>query len=67
MGEGSPRKIVAKYTTGDGREKTSLLLTSGWWGLARHFHYLPEILAAFFWSMPAGLCARAALLSMSSS
>lgn len=49
-----PRKIVAKYTTGDGREKTSLLLTSGWWGLARHFHYLPEILAAFFWSMPAG-------------
>ena len=49
-----PRKIVAQYTTGDGHQKTSLLLTSGWWGLARHFHYLPEILAAFFWSMPAG-------------
>ena len=49
-----PRKIVARYTTGDGLQKTSLLLTSGWWGLARHFHYLPEILAAFFWSMPAG-------------
>ncbi len=27
---------------------------AGWWGLARHFHYLPEILAAFFWTLPAG-------------
>jgi 7-dehydrocholesterol reductase len=26
----------------------------GWWGLARHFHYLPEILAAFCWTAPAG-------------
>lgn len=23
------------------------------WGLSRHFHYAPEILAAFFWSLPA--------------
>ncbi|KAK8989387.1 hypothetical protein V6N11_063815 [Hibiscus sabdariffa] len=23
------------------------------WGLARHFHYVPEILAAFFWTVPA--------------
>jgi hypothetical protein len=23
------------------------------WGLSRHFHYVPEILAAFFWTVPA--------------
>ncbi|KAK9809170.1 hypothetical protein WJX72_010602 [[Myrmecia] bisecta] len=48
-----PRKIKAQYETADGKTKTSLLLASGWWGLARHFHYLPEILAAFFWTAPA--------------
>mmetsp|Transcript_698 Transcript_698/g.2050 ORF Transcript_698/g.2050 Transcript_698/m.2050 type:complete len:485 (-) Transcript_698:720-2174(-) len=48
-----PHKITAHYTTGDGATKTSLLLTSGWWGLARHFHYLPELLAAFLWTVPA--------------
>ncbi|EIE25799.1 sterol delta-7 reductase DWF5 [Coccomyxa subellipsoidea C-169] len=50
-----PQIISAKYITGDGKQKTSLLLASGWWGLARHFHYLPEILAAFFWTLPAGI------------
>ena len=33
--------------------KTSILLASGYWGLARHFHYLPEIAASFFWTCPA--------------
>ncbi|GFP79219.1 7-dehydrocholesterol reductase [Phtheirospermum japonicum] len=46
-------QIVASYTTTTGETKTSLLLTSGWWGLARHFHYVPEILGAFFWTVPA--------------
>ncbi|KAM7277658.1 hypothetical protein ACFE04_004792 [Oxalis oulophora] len=49
----APSKIVASYTTGSGETKTSLLLTSGWWGLDRHFHYVREILAAFFWTVPA--------------
>jgi 7-dehydrocholesterol reductase len=44
---------VAKYTTKDGEKRTSTLLYSGWWGLARHFHYIPEIAAAFFWSSSA--------------
>ncbi|WZY93426.1 hypothetical protein YC2023_065755 [Brassica napus] len=35
--------IVATYKTTASETKTSLLLTSGWWGLARHFHYVPEI------------------------
>mmetsp|Transcript_29310 Transcript_29310/g.73636 ORF Transcript_29310/g.73636 Transcript_29310/m.73636 type:complete len:477 (+) Transcript_29310:213-1643(+) len=47
-----PTMITAKYTTADGATKTSLLLTSGWWGVSRHFHYLPEILASLFWSVP---------------
>ncbi|KAK9097748.1 hypothetical protein Syun_024793 [Stephania yunnanensis] len=49
----APSKIVASYQTSTGETKTSLLLTSGWWGLARHFHYVPEILSAFFWTVPA--------------
>jgi 7-dehydrocholesterol reductase len=48
----SPVMIRAKYTTSKGEERNSLLLASGWWGLSRHFHYIPEILAAFFWTVP---------------
>lgn len=55
-----PDYVVAKYTTNTNingttktSERTSLLLTSGWWGVSRHFHYVPEILASFFWSAPA--------------
>ncbi|XP_024364131.1 7-dehydrocholesterol reductase [Physcomitrium patens] len=48
-----PNKIVATYVTEKGEKKQSLLLVSGWWAMARHFHYLPEISAAFFWTVPA--------------
>ncbi len=48
-----PKFIKASYTTTEGEKKTNLLLTSGWWSLARHFHYLPEIVAAFCWTAPA--------------
>lgn len=50
---GVPDKIVASYKTLDGKKKTNLLLVSGYWALARHFHYLPELGAAFCWSVPA--------------
>ena len=30
-----------------------MLLLSGWWGVARHFHYIPEVLAAVCWTLPA--------------
>lgn len=49
----NPQIIKASYYTQKGELKENLLLSSGWWGIARHFHYLPEILAAFFWSVPA--------------
>lgn len=44
---------VARYMTIDGQHKQNLLLASGWWGISRHFHYVPEVLAAFCWSVPA--------------
>jgi 7-dehydrocholesterol reductase len=49
-----PRQIVATYTTVTGKTQTSLLLVDGWWKFSRHFHYLPEILASFFWTVSAG-------------
>jgi 7-dehydrocholesterol reductase len=48
-----PEIIIASYKTTQGGKKQSLLLTSGWWGLSRHFHYIPEVLSAFFWTLPA--------------
>ncbi len=49
-----PGLIHARYTTADGIQHENLLLTSGWWGVARHFHYVPEIALALAWSLPAG-------------
>lgn len=49
-----PDIIRAKYITENGEERESILLASGWWGLSRHFHYVPEILLSFFWTCPAG-------------
>ena len=48
-----PKVVLANYTTQEGEAKQSLLLVSGWWKMARHFHYVPEILGAFFWTVPA--------------
>lgn len=48
-----PKIIRAKYYLESGEERESLLLVSGWWGVARHFHYVPELMLAFFWSVPA--------------
>lgn len=47
-----PQYIEAKYKA-KGQTKTSLLLVDGFWAISRHFHYMPEILASFFWSVPA--------------
>ncbi len=53
---GKPAEIIrAKYTVeGSKDQKSSILLVSGWWGVARHFHYVPEILAAVCWTYSAG-------------
>ena len=49
----NPTLTRASYKTLQGETKESLLLASGWWGLARHFHYVPEIIGALCWSLPA--------------
>lgn len=48
-----PALIPATYKTEGGETKETILLASGWWALSRHFHYIPEIAAAFFWALPA--------------
>jgi 7-dehydrocholesterol reductase len=48
-----PKYTIASYTTAEGDLKRNLLLASGWWGIARHFHYIPEIIGALCWSLPA--------------
>ncbi|MFN8315485.1 MAG: hypothetical protein U0T32_03435 [Chitinophagales bacterium] len=50
----APKLILAEYSTETGERKTNLLLASGFWGISRHFHYVPELLAAFFWSCATG-------------
>jgi 7-dehydrocholesterol reductase len=50
-----PETMTAKYVTADGKERESLLLLSGWWGLSRHFHYVAEIGLALAWTLPAGV------------
>ena len=49
----TPKLIDATYTTLNGETKQTLLLASGWWGIARHFHYIPELIGALSWSLPA--------------
>merc|ERR1719352_1709100 len=49
-----PVYVTAHYTcVEEGREvtKTSLLLASGFWGIARHFHYVFELTAAWSWGI----------------
>lgn len=43
------RYIRCKYRTDDGKQHSSLLLTSGWWGVARHCNYLADLIQA--WAM----------------
>ncbi|XP_052257037.1 uncharacterized protein LOC127862105 [Dreissena polymorpha] len=49
-----PDLIRAKYRIECGEVRESILLASGWWGLSRHFHYIPEILLSFFWTVTTG-------------
>jgi 7-dehydrocholesterol reductase len=52
-----PLMLRARYRTADGEERESLLLASGYWGLARHFHYVPELTLALCWALPVGTSA----------
>jgi 7-dehydrocholesterol reductase len=48
-----PQMTQVTYKTHSGEERKNILLASGFWGIARHFHYVPELAGAFLWSSPA--------------
>lgn len=50
----TPQLIRASYVPADGQPRQNLLLVSGWWGVARHFHYVPELGLALAWTIPVG-------------
>lgn len=51
---GAPPKLIqAKYNDDNGVQQVSILLASGFWGLARHFNYFFEMLAALAFGLPA--------------
>ena len=37
--------------TYDRKYNTNLLLTSGFWGISRHFNYVLELIASYAWSL----------------
>ena len=41
-----PTFLAAPYLTSDGKSHTSLLVTCGYWGLARHMNYFGDIMMA---------------------
>ncbi len=47
--------LRAPYRDAQGGRHVNLLLTCGWHGVARHFHYVPDILLLFLYCAPAGL------------
>lgn len=45
---GSPAKILkVSYRTKDGVEHQSMLLYSGWWGIARHVNYMGDLILSY--------------------
>ncbi len=47
-------KIWGKEPTFIQTRRGTKLLTSGWWGLARHSNYLGDLMMALAWCLPAG-------------
>ncbi|NUP10495.1 MAG: hypothetical protein HOW73_30975 [Polyangiaceae bacterium] len=48
-------RIWGKPPTFIQTKRGTKLLTSGWWGLARHTNYLGDLMMALAWCLPAGL------------
>ncbi|CAK1367642.1 7-dehydrocholesterol reductase [Cercospora beticola] len=52
---GRPAEFIrCKYHTSDGKEHESLLLTSGWWGVARHSNYLADLIGCYAYCATCG-------------
>ena len=53
---GKPAEYVpAEYTTSLGEKKQTYLLAAGWWGLARHFNYLGDLMNALSYCLVCGM------------
>lgn len=48
-----PLSVPTTYFLADGSKGQSALLASGFWGISRHFHYIPEWIGALCWTLPA--------------
>ena len=50
---GKPAEFIrATYKTNDGKQHESLLLVCGWHQIARHFHYVPDIVLLCLYTFP---------------
>lgn len=49
-----PQFIEVNYTSTDGRPRQSKLLTSGCWGVARHFNYTGDLMLSLAYSLACG-------------
>lgn len=49
-----PKFIPCQYHTKDGEVRQSKLLTSGWWGIARHTNYTGDLILSLAYSLPCG-------------
>lgn len=58
-----PSVIRAEYISSDNRTHKSILLTCGWWSIARHFHYVTEWSGAFLWTLPVVWVAGSSVLA----
>ena len=50
-----PKYIDATYMSGDGEERKSKLLLSGWWGITRHMNYTGDLMQAAAWCLCCGV------------
>ena len=46
--------IDCSYTAADGQQRQTKLLASGWWGIARHFNYMGDLMLSLSWSLACG-------------
>ena len=52
---GKPADVIrTEFTTTDGKIHRSLLLTSGYWGLSRHFNYMGDLMISLAMCMSCG-------------
>jgi len=48
-----PKLLKVTYSTTEGKQHETVLLCSGWWGVARHIHYVFELSLTLAWTLPA--------------